>query len=118
MRTTSTPLSTVGPIASRLAALGLLSLAGCAPIESGETTGEPIVGRLQFNDRVIDLTPSAFADGPNSVPKDAVGHIIADIDLRETPLDGTGDTRKRGAAIDDDGTERGKRLRRGEANSR
>lgn len=93
-----------------LPALGLLSLAGCAPIESGEPTGEPVVGRLKFNDRIVDLTPSAFADGPNAIPRDAVGHIIADIDLRETPLDATGD-QKRGSAIDDDGRERGSRLR-------
>jgi hypothetical protein len=113
MRTTLTlPVVAFGPIASRLAALGLLSLAGCAPIESGESTGEPVVGRLQFNDRIIDLTPSAFADGPNAVPRDAIGHIIADIDLRKTAIDATGDTRKRGASIDDDGKERGQRLRR------
>lgn len=112
-RTTLTlPVVALGPIASRLVALGVLSLAGCAPIESGEATGEPIVGRLQFNDRVVDLTPSAFADGPNAVPKDAIGHIIADIDLRVTPVDATGDARKRGAAIDDDGRDRGQRLRR------
>jgi len=96
-----------------LPALGLLSLAGgCAPIENGEPTGEPVVGRLQFNDRIIDLTPGAFAEGPNSVPRDAIGHIIADIDLRETPLDATGETRRRGSAIDDDGNERGQGLRR------
>jgi hypothetical protein len=83
---------TIGPFASRLTALGLLGLAGCAPIESGESTGEPIVGRLKFNDRVVDLTPGAFADGPNAVPRDAIGRIIADIDLREAkPV--TGDTR-------------------------
>jgi hypothetical protein len=45
------------------------------------------VGRLKFNDRVVDLTPAAFADGPNAVPKDAIGQIIADIDLRETTPD-------------------------------
>jgi hypothetical protein len=95
-----------------LPALGLLSLAGCAPIENGEPTGEPVVGRLQFNDRIVDLTPDAFADGPNAVPRDAIGHIIADIDLRETPLDATGETKKRGSAFDDDGDERGQGVRR------
>jgi hypothetical protein len=98
---TRTPL-TMGPFASRLAALGFLGLAGCAPIESGESTGEPVVGRLKFNDRVIDLTPAAFADGPNAVPRDAVGHIIADIDLREAkPVTG-----------DDDGQSRSRSLKR------
>jgi hypothetical protein len=58
-------------------------------VGSEESPGdEPVVGRLQFNDRVIDLTPSAFADHPGAVPRDAVGHIIADIDLRETPAAG------------------------------
>jgi hypothetical protein len=71
------------PFASRLTAVGLLSIAGCAPIGGDEPSGEPIVGRLQFNDRVVDLTSNSFADGPNAVPKNAVGHVLADIDLRE-----------------------------------
>jgi hypothetical protein len=48
----------------------------------------------------------------HAIPRNAVGHIIADIDLRETPVDATGGKHKRGAAIDDDGKERGQRLRR------
>jgi hypothetical protein len=91
---------TIGPFASRLTALGLLGLAGCAPIESGESTGEPVVGRLKFNDRVVDLTPASFADGPNAVPRDAVGHIIADIDLREAkPVVGDNADQPRGRGL-------------------
>jgi hypothetical protein len=86
--------NTPSAFASRLTALGLLGLAGCAPIESSEPTGDPVVGRLKFNDRVVDLTPEAFADGPNAVPKNAIGQIIADIDLREA----TPDASKRSAA--------------------
>ncbi len=82
-----------GPLASRLTALGLLGLACCAPIESSESTGDPVVGRLKFNDRVVDLTPEAFADGPNAVPRDAIGQIMADIDLRETKSEGSNDAR-------------------------
>lgn len=92
-------------------ALGLLSLAGCAPIENGDASGEAVVGRLQFNDRTVDLTPSAFADGPNSVPRDAVGHIIADIDLREEPASGVDQPRAKGSMFDDDGSDRGRGLR-------
>jgi hypothetical protein len=95
------------PFASRLAALGLLGLAGCAPIESGEPTGDPVIGRLKFNDRVVDLTPEAFADGPNAVPRNAIGQIIADIDLRETP----DVSKSKSAAVDDDAP-RGRGLRR------
>ncbi len=102
--------SSLGPFASRLTALGLLGLAGCAPIESSESTGDPVVGRLKFNDRVVDLTPAAFADGPNSVPKNAIGQIIADIDLRET----TPDVAKRSETSHEDQEDppRGRGLRR------
>jgi hypothetical protein len=106
---TRPPLA-LGPIASRLTAVGMLSLAGCAPIGSSEATGEPVVGKLQFNDRVIELTPAAFADGPNAVPKNAIGHIIADIDLKEArPGE---DESPRRTPIDDDGEQRDRGLRR------
>src|SRR5262245_20418388 len=71
-----------------LVALGLLGLAGCLPIETSDDgaqreTREPVVGRLQFNDRVVDLTRSAFADSPSAVPRDAIGEVMADVDMRD-----------------------------------
>lgn len=46
--------------------------------ESGEA---PVVGKLQFQDRVVDLTLEAFSDDPNkaSVPKNARANVMADI---------------------------------------
>jgi len=62
----------------------LLCGAGCLPPDSGTSTagdGEPVVGKLKFNDRVVHLTPEAFADERNGVPREATAKIIADIDL-------------------------------------
>jgi hypothetical protein len=41
----------------------------------------PVVGKLQFQDRVVDLTLEAFSDDPNAagVPKDARANVMADI---------------------------------------
>jgi len=71
--------------ASDLMALGLLGLAGCLPIDASDDGAEhePVVGRLQFNDRVVDLTRSAFADKPGAVPRDAIGQVMADVDVRD-----------------------------------
>lgn len=41
----------------------------------------PVVGKLQFQDRVVDLTLEAFSDDPNSdgVPNNARANVMADI---------------------------------------
>ena len=57
---------------------------GCLPPDSGTSTsgdGEPVVGKLKVNDRVVNLTPEAFADETHGVPREATAKIIADIDV-------------------------------------
>ena len=61
-----------------LAALALAG-AGCQPVLVTDS-GEPLVGRLQFQDRLVDLTVDSFADGPQAVPRNSVAEIMADID--------------------------------------
>lgn len=64
-------------------ACGVLVMAGwsCLAPESGDSAfdardasdvagGAPLVGRLQYHDRVVDLTVDAFADGPNGAAVD------------------------------------------------
>ena len=84
--------------AGGLVALGMLGLASCVPVDGPSNTdgAEPVVGRLQFNDRIIDLTPSAFADSPGAVPRDAVGEVMADIDRPKQAGNGARDTDSRG----------------------
>lgn len=62
-------------------ALAALALAGasCQPALVTDS-GEPIVGRLQFQDRLVDLTVESFADGPQAVPRNSVAEVMADID--------------------------------------
>lgn len=62
-----------------LAALALAG-AGCQPVLVTDS-GEPLVGRLQFHDRLVDLTVESFADGPQAVPRNSVAEVMADIDL-------------------------------------
>lgn len=60
----------------------LLLVAACqgpaAPPEDADAD-RPIVGRLQFQDRIVDLTPSAFEGAPGAVPKSSVAVIMADV---------------------------------------
>jgi len=61
--------------------------AGCRPPEDnyGNATdapsSAPLVGRLQMQDRVVDLTVDAFGETPDAVPNRAYARVIADIDL-------------------------------------
>ena len=67
-------------LVSALVSLG----AGCLPPGTGSFTagdGEPVVGKLKFNDRVVLLRPEVFADETNGVPREATAKIIADIDV-------------------------------------
>ena len=68
-----------------VSALNLFCGTGCLPADSGTSTsgdGEPVVGKLKFNDRVVNLTPEVFADETNGVPRNATANILADIDLK------------------------------------
>jgi hypothetical protein len=79
-------------------AFAALALAGasCQPVLVSED-GEPIVGRLQFQDRLVDLTVDSFADGPQAVPSGSFAEVMADIDLpeREHERDPTDDGAER-----------------------
>jgi hypothetical protein len=73
----------------------LLCGGGCLPPDSGSGSstagtvdmGEPVVGKLKFKDRVVNLTPEVFADEQNGVPREATAKIIADIDLSKRQSD-------------------------------
>ena len=84
--------------AGGFATLAMHSLASCVPVERSpdRDPSEPVVGRLQFNDRIVDLTPSAFADTPGAVPRDAVGEVMADIDRTKRTGDAARETDARG----------------------
>lgn len=73
-------------IRTSLTVLCAMNLFGaCLPPDSGTSTegaGEPVVGKLKFNDRVVNLTPDVFADEKSGVPRNATAEIIADIDPR------------------------------------
>jgi len=59
-----------------------VSLAGasCQPQAGAPPeSDEPVVGRLQLQDHILDLTVDSFADGPQAVPKNAQAQIMADI---------------------------------------
>jgi hypothetical protein len=57
-----------------------------APASRGDASdmasGAPLVGRLQYQDRMVDLTVDAFADGPSgsAVDPSSYAKVIADID--------------------------------------
>jgi hypothetical protein len=62
-----------------------LALASCQPPiqqtpEPASTA--PLIGRLQYPDRVVDLNVDAFADGPNATAVDpsSVARVMADVD--------------------------------------
>ncbi len=77
-----------------VSALQLLG-AGCLPPDSGKTTagdGEPVVGKLKFNDRVVNLTPEVFADETNGVPREATAKIMADIVVEPRRSESNGET--------------------------
>jgi len=63
------------------------SSAGTQPDSDRDTA--PLVGRLQLQDRIIDLTVNAFADtpdgtgGPGVVPTRSYARVMADCQLRE-----------------------------------
>ncbi|HKU41549.1 MAG TPA: hypothetical protein VJR89_25505 [Polyangiales bacterium] len=66
----------------------LLVAAACrGPAEEPAETDEPVVGRLQFQDRIVDLTMSAFSDAPDSVPKSSVAVIMADVEVEKPDSD-------------------------------
>jgi hypothetical protein len=62
-----------------------LAAAGCLPpdFERAES-GAPVIGRLQFQDRLVNLTVESFADGPTAVPREAQATIMADVELEQT----------------------------------
>jgi hypothetical protein len=67
-------------------ALVTLLLAACrGPEVDGEPEpGEaPVVGKLQFQDHIVDLTLDAFSDDPNAdaVPTNARANVMADVIL-------------------------------------
>lgn len=64
--------------------LVIVLLAACREPEGdldSEPGDTPVVGKLQFQDRVVDLTLEAFSDDPNAagVPKNARANVMADI---------------------------------------
>jgi hypothetical protein len=42
----------------------------------------PIVGKLQMQDHVIDLTVNAFSDSPGAVPTGSFARVMADTNVR------------------------------------
>jgi hypothetical protein len=63
---------------------------GCQPTLVSDH-GEPIVGRLQFSNRLVDLTVESFTDHPQAVPRSSFAEVMADIDpsAREAPMQRT-----------------------------
>src|SRR5262245_8961904 len=64
------------------------AIASCQPPMRGNETPEPasaerapLVGRLQYADRVVELNVDAFADGPSGTAVDpsSVARVMADV---------------------------------------
>lgn len=64
-----------------LATLAVIAGVSCLPPEPAPTPrATPLIGRIQFQDRVVDLDVNAFADSPGAVPPSSYARVIADVD--------------------------------------
>jgi hypothetical protein len=57
--------------------------AGCLPRDaasdaSNPAEDRPVVGRLRYQDRTIDLSVDAFGEGPRAVDPGSYAHLMAD----------------------------------------
>ncbi|MET0385356.1 MAG: hypothetical protein ABW321_05325 [Polyangiales bacterium] len=67
--------------------IGSVCITGCRPPEDDvgppateAPDGAPVIGKLQLQERVIDLTIHAFSDAPDGVPETATAKVMADVD--------------------------------------
>ena len=68
-----------------LATLAVSAGVSCLPPEPASAPrATPLIGRLQFHDRVIDLDANAFADSPGAVAPASYAHVIADVDTQRS----------------------------------
>lgn len=74
------------------ATLAVIAGAGCLPPEQAPAPrAAPLIGRIQFHDRVVDLDVNAFADSPGAVPPSSYARVIADVDTRQRDTRDTDD---------------------------
>jgi hypothetical protein len=71
------------PMRIACASLAVVACVSCQPPEADTPTraitAQPVVGRLQLHDRVLDLTVDSFGTGPNAVPSHAYAKVMADV---------------------------------------
>ena len=76
------------------ATLAVIAGVGCLPPEQTPAPrAAPLIGRIQFQDRVVDLDINAFADSPGAVPPSSYARVIADVDTQHSGKRDTRDTR-------------------------
>jgi hypothetical protein len=89
--------------APRIAFATLAVIAGvnCLPPDQASPARDaPLIGRLQFQDRMLDLDVNAFANDPQAVPRGSYARVIADIDTQRRNPSDTGADDSQGSAAD------------------